>query len=101
MFPFFPAELLQLQPVRPAGLLVRPVVPGRTHGAFEPDVFSHNLPPPPTSIAGRPRVGQPPPPGRTIYARTLKLAPEPAVRPPSRMGKRRPSAMAIGESGSS
>src|SRR5262249_16635682 len=35
------AELLALQPVRPAGLLLGAVVAGAAHGALEPDVFAH------------------------------------------------------------
>src|SRR5436190_1568827 len=39
---FLPAELLELEPVGAARLLLGPVVPGPAIGAFEPNVFPHD-----------------------------------------------------------
>src|SRR5207253_8124838 len=45
MFALLAAELFQLEPVLPAGLLLGAVVPGAADGALEPDVFSHDFVP--------------------------------------------------------
>jgi len=45
MLALFATELLQLEALGAAGFLVRPVIPGVAHRAFQPNVFAHEINP--------------------------------------------------------
>ena len=83
-----PAELTELIPLQPVGIilfvLVGRIVPLLAEGTGHVNYFTHLALP------------QPPDDGYINYARISVTTPEPTVLPPSRTAKRRPWSMAIG-----